>query len=441
MMKTRLLSVSLLVFLIASQSVAQTVYNINDCIKTGLERNYSLLVIRNNESIAENNHTIGNAGYLPTLDLNGRHNGTLNDIRTNLGDTSSTFTNNVHNTTSTGSLSLGLTLFDGFSVQTTYRKLGELKKLGSLNTQMAIENLVADIVSAYYNYIQHVKLLDNLRYAVSLSRERLRIDEDRYLLGSSSKLQVLQSRVYLNADSSRLSKQYETVHAAQVRLNELMAVEDLNGRFITRDTTIDIGQTLLFEKLLEETLARNTSLQIASANRTVSEYDYKLAKSRSYPYLTASTGYNYNYNTFSNSSNRNQQTNGLIYGITLGFNIFDGFNQRRSINNSSIDLKSKELRYQEMEQGVRADLITIYSAYINYLRLIELERQNLSTATENLSIAMERYKLGSLSGIDLREVQKSLLDARESLLSVQYLTKLSEISLNLISGRILDYYK
>jgi len=440
-MKTRLLSLSLLVLLAASQSVAQTVYDVNDCIKTGLDRNYSLLITRNSESISNNNHTIGNAGYLPTLDLNGRHSGTLNDIRTNLGDTSETFTNDVHNTTSTGSLSLGLTLFDGFSVQTTYRKLGELKKLGSLNTQLAIENLVADIVSAYYNYIQQVKLLDNLRYAVSLSRERLRIDEDRYLLGSSSKLQVLQSRVYLNADSSRLSKQFETVHATQVRLNELMAVEDLNGRFITRDTTIDIGQALLFEKLLEETLVKNISLQIASANRAVSEYDYKLAKSRSYPYLTASTGYNYNYNTFSNSSSRNQQTNGLNYGLTLGFNIFDGFNQRRSINNSSIDLQTRELRYLEMEQGVKADLITIYSAYINYLRLIELERQNLSTATENLSIAMERYKLGSLSGIDLREVQKSLLDARESLLSVQYLTKLSEISLNLISGRILEYYK
>jgi outer membrane protein TolC len=54
---------------------------------------------------------------------------------------------------------------------------------------------------------------------------------------------------------------------------------------------------------------------------------------------------------------------------------------------------------------------------------------------------MERYKLGSLSGIDLREVQKSLLDARESLLSVKYQAKLAEISLMLISGRIMEYYQ
>jgi outer membrane protein TolC len=123
----------------------------------------------------------------------------------------------------------------------------------------------------------------------------------------------------------------------------------------------------------------------------------------------------------------------------MGMNIFDGFNQRRSIRNSSIEVENKDLRYREIEQGVKADLITIHSAYSNYLRLVTLEEQNLQTATENLAIAMERYKLGSLSGIDLREVQKSLLDARESLLSVQYQTKLAEISLLLISGRIMEY--
>jgi outer membrane protein TolC len=420
---------------------SQKVYEIKDCIKTGLENNYSLLITRNSETIAKNNFTIGNAGYLPTLNLSSRHSGTLNDIRTNLGDTTGTFSDDVHNTTSNASLALGLTIFDGFSVTTTYRKLGELKQIGELNTQMAVENLVADIVSGYYNYVQQVKLLDNLKYAVILSKERLRIDEDRYYLGSSSKLQVLQSRVYLNSDSSRLSRQCEVVRAAQIRLNELMATEDLGGQFISKDTTIEVDHNILYEKLLEETLAKNTSLLIASSNKIVSEFDYKIVKSRSYPYLTATSGYNYNYNTYSASTTRNQQTNGLSYGVTFGLNIFDGFNQRRSLHNSSIDVQNKELRYQEIEQGVKADLLTIYSAYSNYLRLIELEKQNLATATENLYIAMERYKLGSLSGIDLREVQKSLLDARESLLSVQYQTKLAEISLNLIAGRIMDYYK
>jgi outer membrane protein TolC len=429
-----------MIFTVSVYSQTQLVYNLNDCIKIGLEKNFSLLIAKNSEAIAKNNFTIGNAGYLPTLDLNTKHSGTVNDITQNMTDGSQTKSNDVLNSTTSAGLALDITIFNGFSVQTTYKKLNELKQVGELNTQLAIENLVADIVSGYYNYIQQIELLNNIKYAVTLSKERLRIDEDRYLLGSSSKLQVLQSRVYLNADSSRLSRQFEVVRATEIRLNELMAVEDLSQMFSSKDTSITVNPDLMFEKLQEETLVNNTSLLIASKDKTISEYDYKLVTARSYPYLIASSGYNYNLNTYSNSTIKNQMTNGLNYGLTLGMNLFDGFNQRRNIRNSSIEMKNKDLKYLEIEQGVKADLITLYSAYSNYLRLITLENQNLQTATENLVIAMERYKLGSLSGIDLREVQKSLLDARESLLSVEYQAKLAEISLHLISGRIMDYY-
>ncbi len=440
-MRKRLLSFSFLILFTSSYAQDQLVYQLPECIKIGLERNFSLLINRNNEAIAKNNYTIGNAGFLPSVDLSGRHNGTLNNQKQNFTDGSQVVTNDILNTSSSVGVTMNMTIFNGFNVITTYKKLGELKQIGELNTQFAVENLISDIISGYFSYIQQVQLLNNLKYAVTLSKERLRIDEDRYLLGSSSKLQVLQSRVYLNSDSSRLSQQHEVVRASQIRLNELMAVEDLGRQFSSKDTSITVNPDLLYEKLLEETLNKNTSLLIASKNKTVSGYDYKLIVSRSYPYISASSGYNYSLNNFSGNSIKNQYTNGLSYGLTLGLPIFDGLNQRRNIRNSSIDVKNKELVYLEVEQGVKADLITFYSAYSNYLRLINLEEQNLQTATENLAIAMERYKLGSLSGIELREVQKSLLDARESLLSVQYQAKLAEISLLLISGRIMDYYQ
>jgi outer membrane protein TolC len=86
-----------------------------------------------------------------------------------------------------------------------------------------------------------------------------------------------------------------------------------------------------------------------------------------------------------------------------------------------------------------ADLLTIFYAYENNIRLLRIEEQNLEVARENLDIAIERYKLGSLAGLELREVQKSLLEAEERLISVKYQTKIAEISLLQISGKIMDY--
>ena len=439
-MRFKNLSLIALLYLSYTSVDGQKVYGLKDCISVGLERNFSILIAKNDETISKNNFTLGNAGFLPTIGLNGRHSGTLNNTTTNLTDGTQTISNGVFNTNSNGSVALGMTLFNGFSAITTYKKLGELNLVGQLNTQLTIENLIADIVSGYYNYILQVQQMNNLKYALTLSRERLRIDEDRYLLGSGSKLEVLQSRVYVNSDSSNLSRQNEVVISAQIRLNEMMALDNLDNEFTSKDTSITVNPDLIYAKLLEETLVSNTNLRIASKNKTISDYDYKLVVSRSYPYLNFTGGYSYNLNTYTKNPNKSQITNGMNYGLTLGVNLFDGNNQRRSIHNSSIDRDSKELRYREVEQGVKADLLTIYSAYSNNLRLISLEEQNFKTATENLDIALERYKLGSLSGIDLREVQKSLLDAKERLISAHYQAKLAEVSLLLISGRIMNYY-
>ena len=140
--------------------------------------------------------------------------------------------------------------------------------------------MITDIVSGYYNFILQVQLMNNLKYALILSRERLRIDQDRYILGSGSKLEVLQSRVYVNSDSSNLSRQNEVIRSAQIRLNQMMAVENLSNAFSLKDTTINVDPGLIYEKLLEETLSKNTNLLIASKNKTISDYDYKLVVSR-----------------------------------------------------------------------------------------------------------------------------------------------------------------
>jgi outer membrane protein TolC len=218
-----------------------------------------------------------------------------------------------------------------------------------------------------------------------------------------------------------------------------MASENLGADIVPSDTLILIDEGLKYDELLAQTLMSNTGLQIAAKNQLISEIDYKIIESRSYPYLTASTGYGYNYNSYGSGSVNNQHVHGVNYGLTLGMDLFDGFNRRREKNNARIEIDYHKVQYQEIEQSIKADLLMVFYAYENNLRLLRLEEQNLDVARENLEIALERYKLGNLAGLELREVQKSLLDAEERLNLVKYQTKLAEISLLQISGRIMDY--
>lgn len=447
LLKFKILISGLLVIISPDIIHSQEIYDLSRCVVTGLEQNFSVKVARNQEEIAGNNYTRGNAGFLPNVTTTNRFGGNLTSTTQNMNDGSQRISSGIHNTTGQAALNLDMPLFRGFNIQTTYQKLNELKQMGELNTQMSMENLVAQIVAEYYYHIQQLNYFNNMEYAVSLSRERVRIDEERYLLGASSKLELLQSIVYLNADSSRLARQNEAILESAVRLKKLMALENLETEIVLTDTSIVFSPDLLYDELLESTLDFNTSLQIAHKNQIISELDYKIIASRSYPYLNLSSGYNYSYrglgtgtiSDYGEVELRNQQTRALNYGLTLGMDIFSGFNRRREKTNALIEVENRMYRFQEVEQNIKAELLTVYYAYENNLKLVQMEEQNLDVARENLEIALERYRLGALSGLELREVQKSLLDAEERLISVKFQTKLAEISLLQIAGRIMDY--
>ena len=418
---------------------AQEVYSLKQCIETGLERNYSIRIIRNEQLISDNNATQGNAGYLPTIDLSGGFSGTVNNNRNKLSDGTTEKENGVNSETGNIGLNVNWTVFDGFGIQAEYARLKELKKMGELDTRLTIEDFVATLSGEYYNMIrQHIRLR-NLRSSLDLSRERVRIAEERYHIGSGSRMDLQQAQVDFNADSSNVLNQLEVVHTSRIRLNELMALDNIDEQIALKDSVIRPNIFLDEIDLWQSTLASNASLLIAQKNQTLSELDYKKVKSRDYPYVKLNAGYGYTANWYEVGATDLQQRLGLNYGLTVGLNLFDGLNRRRERRNARIQIENSQLKKQELELGLRADMSNLWMAYRNNLDLWSLEKENVIVALENHRIAIDRYKLGELSGIELREAQISLLEAEERQSIAEYSTKLCEISLLQLSGQILTY--
>ena len=416
------------------------VYTLQDCLEQGLLNNYSLRIARNDEQVSHNNATLANAGYLPTLDLSAGYSGTLNDTETRLRAGGTEKTNGALDQTIDAGLNLNWTVFDGFNITANHQQLKELERQGETNTRIAIEDLVANIAAEYYNYVQQKIRLKNFLYAMSLSKERLRIVEARFHIGDFSRLDYQQAKVDFNADSAQYMKQQELLHTSRIELNELMANKDVDEFFIIRDSLINVEHVLNFDELWNATLQVNASLLKAMQNQNIARLDYKKVCSRDYPYVRLNGGYGYSLNKYEMGANTRRSTLGLNFGVTVGFKLFDG-NRRRERRNASLAVQTARLEREQVEQALRADLSNLWQAYRNNLELLNLERQNLIAARDNHEIAMERYMLGDLSGIEMREAQKSLLDAEERILSAEYDTKLCEISLLQISGKIMDYLR
>lgn len=419
---------------------AQEIFSLKDCIELGLERNYSIRIVRNEQQISENNATPGNAGYLPTFDLSGGLSGTIYNTTNELREGGTDKTTGVNSETANAGVNMNWTVFDGFGIQATYERLKELERMGELNTRMTIEDFVAQLSAEYFNLIRQNTRLNNLRASLELSKERLRIVEQSYYIGSMSRLDLQQAQVDFNADSSNVLNQLETVHRTRISLNELMALDNVEEQIQIRDTAISPNSFLDEVDIRQNTLAANSSLLMAQKNRTLSELDYKKAKSRNYPYVRLNAGYGYTANWYETGTTELQKRLGLNYGVTVGFTLFDGLNRRREQRNARLEIENRDLRTQELELSLRADLSTLWTAYKNYLNLWALEKENVVVAQEYYNVAIDRYRLRELSGIELREAQNKLLDAEERRSIAEYNTKLCEISLLQLSGQILPYF-
>jgi outer membrane protein TolC len=225
---------------------------------------------------------------------------------------------------------------------------------------------------------------------------------------------------------------------SKIRLNELMAIENVDENFSTSESEISIDETLQWDSLYNNMTDVNAEFLQAQSSNYLAELDVKAIQSRNYPYLRLDAGYSYAMNVYNGGGTRRRHQFGPDAGLSFGFTIFDG-KRARETRNAKIAYENAGLRMQEIETALKADLSTFWQAYLNNLQLLSLERANLVSAHQNYEFARDLYVTGVMAGIELREAQKSLLDSEERLLVAQYNTKMCEISLMQISGRALDY--
>ena len=96
------------------------------------------------------------------------------------------------------------TLFNGYGIKANKEKLNQIEQLSNGNLTLTIENTTQGILLSYYNCIIQKERLELLQKVVNLSRERLIYQKTKYEIGTSGKLELLQTENALLTDSSNL---------------------------------------------------------------------------------------------------------------------------------------------------------------------------------------------------------------------------------------------
>ena len=413
---------------------AQQVLTLSDAIRIGLENNYSIIIEKNNAQIASNNNTLGNAGFLPDLNLSATQNNTITNTHQETFSSGSKDVKGATNRSLNAGVQLTWTLFDGFSMFVGKNMLEIMEEMGEAETRIAIENTLSAIILNYYGIIQEEKLVQVLQDAAALSLERKKIMEAKISLGSGSELQLLQSTVDLNTDSINLIREMATVRQLKSDFNQLLARNPEIG-FILSDS-ISLRDELVYDSLLARAREENTDILLARNSVSLNSLAVKDAQSLRFPKLNLNAGYNYSQLNSETGYLQYNRSIGPSFGLSLTYPLFDGFNINREIKNAKVELNTMEKRLLDTDLGIHTDLYKTYIDYNTNKKVVAIELLNQEVAKENVEIAFEKYRLGSINDIELRETQKKYIDAQYQLLVSQFQAKKAEVELLRISGEL-----
>ena len=420
------------VFLVPVRVPAQVKITLDSCIVRALESNYSIKIIRNQQQQAENN--VSFSPFMPTLGVTAGQRQNIQDSKVIAGEEERKLNASVSDVLSAG-VALNWRLFDGMEMFMTYSRYQEMLGIGELRTKAAVENLIVVVSSYYYNVIRQHSKVEAARHSLALSASRYAEARDKYVLGVLSGLEAQQAKLDLNADSSNYIKEKELLKSAYISLNMSMNTDLQQHSYV--DDSITLREPLLWDELQDNMLQWNTTLLIGRRDRKVSELDMKIARAALFPKLDFNAGYNYNYTKTPEATTSLNRTNGPYWGFSVSMDVFNRLENRRKIKNAKLDMENADLSYLEAELQMKADLAQLYNTYENNLQMVSFEQESARVAFDNLDAALERYKLGELAGIEFREFQRSYVDAVDREVSAIYQTKMSELSLLLISGQIM----
>ncbi|MGB5821717.1 MAG: TolC family protein [Saonia sp.] len=424
-----------------------------DAVTLALENNFGIQVAKNQIEIAENNKSILNSGYLPTLTGNAgadyqRDDSTFEFPGQLIEDPDTgesvprpdTSLRKAEAQRYNSSLSTSYTLFDGLGRYYNYKRLKEEYQLSELQARETIENTMLQLFSVYFEVARLSENEKVLQQALDISAQRIIRAEYAFEYGQNTRLDILNAQVDVTNDSINLLNTRQQLSNTVRDLNVILA-QDLNQVYRV-DTLVQFTPKIQLEEFIAQADLNNVVLLQTERNLTINAYDIKVERSGYLPVVNLNGFYGWNLNQnapsafFPGVNVNNTRNFGL--GATLTWNLFDGGGTTVRVKNAKIVYKNQELQKAQVQLEVKRDIENALAIYENRLDIFKIQEQNVLTNQNNFERSKEQFQLGRITSIEFRQAQINLLNAQTNKNLAKYDAKLAELQLLQLTGQLLN---
>jgi outer membrane protein len=428
----RFLLIALLFF--GAVEVNAQVLTLEDAINIALKNSLDIQLARNNIEASHINNHISVAGGLPTVT------GSLTDNQaiTNLNQKLSNGTTTIRSGNAINNLNSGITasfiVFNGFRVYAARSRLRALERLSEQQVVMQIQNIVANVMVKYYDIVRQQSYINTIQQAINVTFQQKQIIEARQSVGLANNADKFQAQLDLNAAQQELLSQELVLNQSKTDMMTLLTQRP-DSSFVIRDTIV-VDSTIQVQMVLDS-LQNNPELSSAEQQIRINEFIVREVRAQRYPAVSLNTGYNYNRNQNAAGFTLLNQTNGPFIGLNVQVPIFNGGLLKRQERVARIDIRNAAVTRETLLNNMKAATVQAWQVYRNNLNRLQAERENNRVAAALLDLTLKRLELSAATIIEVREAQRSFVEAGYRLVNFAYAAKVAEIELKRIASQLL----
>jgi outer membrane protein len=412
---------------------------LDQVISMALERNFDVILARNTADTYTTDQRYANGAFLPQLNAQGAVTWNNNEQSLRFEDATRNNSGKAESKNTAASIALNWTLFDGTKMFATLDRIKTLNAMGQLVVKDQMVTTIADVIVSYYDIVRQKQQLKAILEQMAVSEERVKLADRKLQVGTGGKPELLQARVDYNAQRTQALQQEAAIANLKEQLNTMVG-QQLPPVYEVADSIV-VNLELKLDDIQTNLETTNFTLQALTLNTEAARLSLHERRAEMSPVLAFNAAYNWsetnNTRLINPFASLFSQSNGYNYGFTLTLPILNNFVTRRNIQQASILYDRQRVLYNQAKVTIDFGIRNAYINYDNARKVLLVEEENILFAKENVYIALEGFKRGITTYIELRTAQQSLADAYNRLINARYLSKAAETELLRLKGALL----
>jgi outer membrane protein TolC len=166
------------------------------------------------------------------------------------------------------------------------------------------------------------------------------------------------------------------------------------------------------------------------------DLEAKAARLSYLPTVTVSASYDRQNPEFNQVYSGFNQNYNLSYGLSVSFNLFNGFSDQANVERQSLSYNIAKENLADRQRNLRLEVEQALLALQAAKEITKINEDNLKSSEEDLRLAQERYRVGAGTLLDIINAQFNLTNSQATLVSAKYDMMIARAQLKAAMGTL-----